>query len=64
MDIHGNVVHLSDLRGRAALFVNVASQCGYTQSNYEGLQQIYERYSLYGLEVGAVAEEGGPVLSV
>jgi len=51
VDIHGNLVHFSDLRGHVTLIVNVASQCGYTDSNYQGLQQIYERYHDYGLEI-------------
>ena len=50
-DIHGNPYHMSHLKGHVALVVNVASQCGYTDANYQGLQQIYERYHNYGLEV-------------
>jgi glutathione peroxidase len=38
------------LRGRVALIVNVASECGYTPQ-YTGLQQLYERYRDGGLVV-------------
>ena len=31
--------------------VNVASQCGYTAPNYEGLAQVLERYGAYGFTV-------------
>jgi glutathione peroxidase len=41
------------LRGRAALIVNVASRCGLTPQ-YEGLQQLYERYRDQGLVVVGV----------
>ncbi|GAB4814378.1 hypothetical protein N2152v2_001424 [Parachlorella kessleri] len=50
-DIHGNVLSLADLHGRATIFVNVASHCGFTESNYRGLTDIYDRYHNYGLEV-------------
>jgi glutathione peroxidase len=41
------------LRGRAVLFVNVASRCGLTPQ-YEGLQGLYERYRERGLVVVGV----------
>lgn len=49
--IMGEVISMERYRGKVLLIVNVASQCGYTQSNYEGLQKLYERYAAYGLEV-------------
>eukprot|EP00887_Chlorella_sp_A99_P004959 scaffold4.g4959.t1 len=51
VDIYGNLVHVSDLRGKAVVFVNVASKCGYTEANYQGLQGVYERYHDHGLEI-------------
>lgn len=39
------VVNLSEYKGKKAyLVVNVASQCGLTDKNYAGLQELYEKY--------------------
>ena len=35
-------VDFSSLSGRAVLVVNVASQCGYTDSHYRGLKRLHE----------------------
>ena len=51
-------IHMSELRGRATLIVNVASHCGYTDSNYKALKEVYDRYSAYGLEVGGTGWHG------
>lgn len=38
-------VNLSTYKGKKAyLVVNVASQCGLTDKNYAGLQELYEKY--------------------
>jgi len=41
---------LAELAGRALLIVNVASKCGLTPQ-YEGLQQLHERYADRGFSV-------------
>jgi glutathione peroxidase len=40
-DINGNTVALSEFKGKSALIVNVASQCGFTPQ-YGPLQELYE----------------------
>jgi len=49
-DIDGKPVKLEQFRGKAALLVNVASQCGYTPQ-YTGLQALYAKYKDQGLVV-------------
>lgn len=44
-DIHGNDVPLDKYRGHVCIIVNVASNCGLTDSNYKELVQLYEKYS-------------------
>jgi glutathione peroxidase len=36
---------------KAYLIVNVASQCGLTERNYDQLNQLYEKYASQGLEI-------------
>lgn len=48
--IDGKEVDLSKYKGKVVLFVNVASQCGYTKQ-YTGLQAIYEKYEKKGFVV-------------
>lgn len=38
-------------RGQVCLVVNVASQWGMTKSNYQQLEQLYEKYSTKGLGI-------------
>jgi glutathione peroxidase len=49
-DIDGKPVELSRFQGKVVLFVNVASQCGYTPQ-YEGLQSLFEKYQKDGLVI-------------
>ncbi|XP_066251276.1 uncharacterized protein [Euwallacea similis] len=44
IDIHGNEVSLDKYRGHVCIIVNVASECGLTNSNYEKLNYLYKRY--------------------
>ncbi|GLJ23361.1 hypothetical protein SUGI_0442010 [Cryptomeria japonica] len=50
-DIKGNDVDLSAYKGKVLLIVNVASQCGLTNSNYKELNQLYEKYKDQGFEI-------------
>lgn len=40
---NGTTLSLQELKGRKILFVNTASDCGYT-NQYEDLQKLYEQY--------------------
>ncbi|KAL1830087.1 hypothetical protein ACET3Z_008499 [Daucus carota] len=50
-DAKGNDVNLSQYKGKVLLIVNVASQCGLTNSNYTELAKLYEKYKDQGLEI-------------
>ncbi len=49
-DIDGSEVDLGSYKGKVILIVNVASACGFTPQ-YEGLQNLFERYKDKGLEI-------------
>lgn len=49
-DAKGNDVNLSDYKGKVLLIVNTATGCGFTPQ-YEGLQDLYEKYQEQGLEI-------------
>jgi glutathione peroxidase len=49
-DIKGRDVNLSNYKGKVLLLVNVASKCGLTPQ-YEGLQELYERFKDRGFEI-------------
>ncbi|KAL5208611.1 hypothetical protein ABZP36_033046 [Zizania latifolia] len=50
-DASGKDVDLSTYKGKVLLIVNVASQCGLTNSNYTELSQLYEKYKGQGFEI-------------
>jgi glutathione peroxidase len=50
LTITGDTTSLADFDGKAILIVNTASKCGYTPQ-YEGLQELYEKYKDSGLVV-------------
>jgi glutathione peroxidase len=57
--LDGKEVDLSKYQGKVVLFVNVASQCGYTKQ-YAALQKLHEKYGKDGLTiVGVPANEFG-----
>lgn len=41
-DIDGENFYFENLRGKITVVVNVASQCGYTESHYRGLVQLWD----------------------
>ncbi|KAL6875629.1 hypothetical protein ACP4OV_013142 [Aristida adscensionis] len=43
-DIKGDDVKLNDYAGKVLLIVNVASNCGLTNSNYKELNVLYDKY--------------------
>ncbi|KAL7297357.1 hypothetical protein TKK_0009747 [Trichogramma kaykai] len=43
-DIYGKDVSLDKYKDHVAIVVNVASQCGLTETNYKQLQGLYEKY--------------------
>ena len=42
-DIHGSMIDFSKFRGEVTIIVNVASYCGYTDSHYKQLVQLWDQ---------------------
>jgi len=51
VDIKGNEVQMEKYRGHVMIIVNVASKCGFTDTNYKQLQELYEKYETKGLKI-------------
>lgn len=45
------MVDFSKFQGKVVYIVNVASYCGYTESNYQLINQLTAKYASKGLEV-------------
>lgn len=54
--IEGETIQLRDLKGKAILVVNTASQCGFTPQ-YADLQKLHESYKEKGLEIIGVPSD-------
>jgi len=52
-DIDGKEVSLSKYKGDVVMIVNVASECGYTDKTYSGLQALFDKYKDKGFKVVA-----------
>jgi len=51
-DNKGEVIPFSKYKGKVLLIINVASMCGFTKQ-YEGLQDLYNKYNSRGFEIVA-----------
>lgn len=56
--IDGKEIKISEFKNKHILFVNVASKCGFT-GQYEGLQELYEKYKSNLVVVGVPSNEFG-----
>ncbi|GER24806.1 glutathione peroxidase [Striga asiatica] len=50
-DSKGNDVNLSVYKGKVLLVINVASKCGFTNSNYTQMTELYSKYKDKGFEI-------------
>uniref|UniRef100_A0A8D0DVM7 Glutathione peroxidase n=1 Tax=Salvator merianae TaxID=96440 RepID=A0A8D0DVM7_SALMN len=51
VNIRGKLISLEKYRGSVSLVVNVASECGYTDSHYKALQQLQREFGPYHFNV-------------
>ena len=56
--LDGEEIKISEFKNKYILFVNVASKCGFT-GQYEGLQELYEKYKSKLVVVGIPSNEFG-----
>ncbi|MFD0962875.1 glutathione peroxidase [Pseudofulvibacter geojedonensis] len=56
--LQGKPIDLSDYQGKKILFVNVASECGFTKQ-YKALQKLYEDYNDQLMVIGVPCNQFG-----
>jgi len=56
--LNGDAINLSDYKDKYILFVNVASECGFT-GQYEDLQKLYETYQEKLMIIGVPCNQFG-----
>ena len=56
--LNGEKINLSDYKGKYILFVNVASECGFT-GQYEDLEKLYETYKDKLMIIGVPCNQFG-----
>ena len=57
-DINGNHINLNKFKGKHILFVNVASECGFT-SQYAGLEELHNEYKNDLIVIGLPCNQFG-----
>ena len=50
-DINGNMIKFEQFRGKVVIIVNVASYCGYTESHYRGLVELWSKVKNENIEI-------------
>tara|TARA_B100000767_G_scaffold246056_1_gene245338 strand:+ start:360 stop:890 length:531 start_codon:yes stop_codon:yes gene_type:complete len=57
-DINGKNIDLNEFKGKHILFVNVASECGFT-SQYAGLEELHQQYKNDLIVIGLPCNQFG-----
>ena len=57
-DIQGSPIYLNEFKGKYILFVNVASECGFT-SQYNGLEELYQKFKGNLIIIGVPCNQFG-----
>ena len=57
-DIAGNPINLNEFKGKHVLFVNVASECGFTPQ-YAGLEELHQQYKNDLIVIGLPCNQFG-----
>ena len=57
-NLNGEPINLNDCKGKYILFVNVASECGFT-GQYDDLQNLYDTYKDKLIVIGVPCNQFG-----